>query len=179
MSHWLKPYALAVKVAPGIAPKVVSGMSTALPSVWEQAANVVTVHHLDLEQGGYASLFVEGERAEVQKLICSLGDAVPASRPTHRVRCRVVRSYWDEPAVTRRQHQVLASAVAAGYYEIPHCLDMRELAIRLGLSLGSVSELLRRAERGVIESYIDGGAWAWPLDGAALPPSPKTLDIVP
>jgi hypothetical protein len=47
-----------------------------------------------------------------------------------------------------------------GYYDIPHNLDLRTLAATMGISLGSVSELLRRGESAVIMNYVDSLASA-------------------
>jgi hypothetical protein len=50
-----------------------------------------------------------------------------------------------------------------GYYEIPHRIDLRALAKATGVSLGSVSELLRRAEGAILTHYVDSNLMGWPL----------------
>src|SRR6185369_14839445 len=78
------------------------------------------------------------------------------------VRCRPVLDGGMEAPLSRRQFEALSSAVALGYYEIPHRLDLRDLAARTGISLGSVSELLRRAEGLVLTRYVDANLMRWP-----------------
>ena len=51
-----------------------------------------------------------------------------------------------------------------GYYEIPHRVDLRTLATAAGVSLGSVSELLRRAEASILTHYVDSSLVHWPAD---------------
>jgi predicted DNA binding protein len=66
-------------------------------------------------------------------------------------------------AISRRQFEALSTAVAMGYYEIPHRIDLRALAKTTGVSLGSISELLRRAEATILTHYVDSNLMGWPL----------------
>jgi hypothetical protein len=61
--------------------------------------------------------------------------------------------------------------VQMGYYDIPHRLDLRQLAKQTGISLGSLSELLRRAEAAILTHYVDSSLLGWPLAGES-PPNP-------
>jgi predicted DNA binding protein len=66
-------------------------------------------------------------------------------------------AYRDEPRsvgdmLTDRQREVLRAAVEAGYYEVPRRATHRDVAERLGLSVGTVSEHLQKAEARVFGS---------------------------
>lgn len=50
------------------------------------------------------------------------------------------------PDLTDRQREVLDAAIDIGYYEMPRRATQRELAERLGLSAGTVSEHLQKVE---------------------------------
>lgn len=144
-----------VQVGVGIAPKLLRGKADALPGPWARVASYVRVHHLDVSPAGSASWFIEGPRERILTLIDLLEAEPVVPLITNAVRCRPVQPTTLDAELTRRQFEALASAVAEGYYEIPHRIDLRTLASTTGYSLGSVSELLRRAEASVLSHYID------------------------
>ncbi len=82
----------------------------------------------------------------------ALADVVPVGPEGH------------DALLTQRQHEALAQALASGYYDIPREIRLTDLADAMGMSQSSLSELLRRAERRLVEAYIDGV----PEPGAAL-----------
>ena len=177
LARWIAQYVpiADVLVAPGLAPKVFRATMPTLPRAWALVAAVVKVHHLDLAADGQAVWFVEGTRDEMRALADRLQadqPAAPGGRPAP-VRCRRVAGA-AAAVVSRRQFEALSAAVAMGYYEIPHRIDLRSLAKATGVSLGSVSELLRRAEASILTHYVDSnlGAGQWPDDG----PEPDGLN---
>ncbi len=164
LATWLRPHPgiEEVRAAPGIAPKLLRAKATNLPQEWMTVASFVKVHHLDLAPDGSASWFIEGTRDRVLALVQHLeATALEPNAPTT-IRCRPVQGDLGDAPLSRRQFEALSSAVALGYYEIPHRLDLRELASRTGISLGSVSELLRRAEGSVLTHYVDSILMRWP-----------------
>ncbi|HUR61204.1 MAG TPA: helix-turn-helix domain-containing protein [Candidatus Thermoplasmatota archaeon] len=163
LARWLRPHPgiLDVQVAPGIAPKLLRAKVAAPPPAWMQVASFVKVHHLDLGPDGHASWFVEGVRDQVWALVQMLeGPTDPRGQSD--VRCRPVHGGRADAPISRRQFETLSVAVALGYYEIPHRIDLRTLASRTGVSLGSASELLRRAEAAVLTHYVDSSLMGWP-----------------
>ncbi|WP_247002010.1 helix-turn-helix domain-containing protein [Halosolutus gelatinilyticus] len=62
----------------------------------------------------------------------------------------------DDPAenLTDRQQEIVRTAIAMGYYDIPRDATQRDLADELGLSRGTIGEHLRRAEANLIRSVI-------------------------
>lgn len=183
LARWLRPHANIsnVRVAPGIAPKLLRATMATLPPEWATVASFVKVHHLNLAPDGNASWFIEGVRDQVWSLVQHL-EAVAGPKPmgATEVRCRPVSGRREAP-ITRRQFEALATAVSLGYYEIPHRLDLRALAARTGLSLGSVSELLRRAEGAILTHYIDSSLMGWPVmdDDTASPFRPVVNMVRP
>ena len=57
-------------------------------------------------------------------------------------------------AITPRQEEALAAAIAMGYYEYPRKLNLTKLAEKLSIAPTTLSEILRRAERKLITSYL-------------------------
>jgi hypothetical protein len=174
VAKWLRQHTpvLEIRMAPGLAPKMLRARLPAPPPAWSAAAAHVRVQYLELAPDGHASWFIEGTREAVQGWLASM-DGSPALEGA--VRCRPVAATLGDAHITRRQFQVLSVAVALGYYEVPHCLDLRTLATRVGISLGSVSELLRRGEAAVITNYVDSNVLRWPtVRGEPTPP--RTLE---
>jgi hypothetical protein len=165
LARWLGQHAgiEQVRVAPGIAPKLFRATAPILPPAWAAVAAFAKVHHLDLGADGRAAWFIEGVRDQVWALVQHLESARPTPITTSsEVRCRPVQSE-ARSTISRRQFEALTTAVAMGYYEIPHRIDLRTLAATTGVSLGSVSELLRRAEGTILTAYVDANLMGWPL----------------
>ena len=56
--------------------------------------------------------------------------------------------------LTDRQKEILRTALAAGYYDIPRHATQRDLAAELGLSRGTIGDHLRRVEAKIIRSIL-------------------------
>src|SRR5688572_4931893 len=178
LATWLKahPGMGLAKAAPGLAPKLLRARTPTVPPAWANVGAFVKIHHLDLAPDGSASWFVEGTRERVWALVRHLevGASKALLAAAADVRCRPVNAGGTHSPISRRQFEALSSAVALGYYEIPHRLDLRALALRSGISLGAVSELLRRAEGAVLTQYVDTRLMHWPA-AASEEPLAKSL----
>jgi hypothetical protein len=163
VQRWLDQYGPAtVHVAPGLTPKFLQAEFVKLPDAWARLLSAVHVRHLELSPDGTASLFIEGPIDQIERFV----KAIKLGRPVARSRRTVPGS--DRVKLTHRQLEALSNAVALGYFEIPHKLDLRALAEKMGMSHGALSELLRRAEALVITGYIDSlteSRWDEPLPG--------------
>ena len=75
----------------------------------------------------------------------------------HGINVKVIKvtKYKTEDILTARQEQILRIALEAGYYEFPRKITIRALAEKLELSVSSLSEIIRRAEKNVIVNYFD------------------------
>lgn len=56
--------------------------------------------------------------------------------------------------LTARQEQIVKMALEMGYFEFPKKIRLEELSRRLGISAGTLSEILRRAEKHVLTLYF-------------------------
>jgi predicted DNA binding protein len=56
--------------------------------------------------------------------------------------------------LTARQEQIVKLALEMGYFEFPKRIGIEELAERLGISAGTLSEILRRAEKNILTHYF-------------------------
>lgn len=164
VARWLRPHTQgAINIDPGISPKVLRARFERLPDAWARMLADVLVIFLELTPDGTASVFIEDSQERVDRFVASL-------QVDDQVRQRQIHPRESKAKLTARQLEVLALAVALGYYETPHKLNLREIAAKLGLSVGGVSELLRRGESLIITSYVDSLARSrW--NDPAEPPS--------
>ncbi|QKQ99762.1 bacterio-opsin activator [Metallosphaera tengchongensis] len=86
---------------------------------------------------------------ELKKLLKELHEALVD------VKVIKVTKYKSEDILTARQEQILRIALEAGYYEFPRRITIRALAEKLELSVSSLSEIIRRAEKNVIVNYFN------------------------
>ncbi len=150
--RWLKPYNPSrIEIEPGLGPKSLTVHFEHLPLPWQGFLATVAVHCIEMTPEGTASFFTDCAGHRLQSVVQN-GTGKPVVR---------VRESLTGPAsttLTRRQMEILALAVALGYYEVPRRLNLRDLAERVELSPAATSELLRRGERLIILSYFDAHA---------------------
>jgi predicted DNA binding protein len=60
----------------------------------------------------------------------------------------------DVKDLTSRQEQIVKMALEMGYFEYPKKIRLEELSERLGISAGTLSEILRRAEKNILTRYF-------------------------
>jgi predicted DNA binding protein len=60
----------------------------------------------------------------------------------------------DVKDLTTRQEQIIKMALEMGYFEFPKKIRLEELSERLGISAGTLSEILRRAEKNILTRYF-------------------------
>lgn len=56
--------------------------------------------------------------------------------------------------LTTRQEQIIKMALDLGFFEFPKRIRLEELSERLGISPGTLSEILRRAEKNILVRYF-------------------------
>jgi predicted DNA binding protein len=56
--------------------------------------------------------------------------------------------------LTTRQEQIVKMALEMGYFEFPKKIKLEELSDRFGVSAGTLSEILRRAEKNILTHYF-------------------------
>ncbi|MDX1612047.1 MAG: helix-turn-helix domain-containing protein, partial [Candidatus Thermoplasmatota archaeon] len=137
-----------------------------LPGACGRLAKTLHVEMLILRPSGEVSLAVSGGRRELHDLIQWIqpgGDGV-VRNVTRVANGDSQAEGRDGQLLTQRQQDALREASERGYYDVPRKLRLRELADALDTSPAALSELLRRAEKGLIEAYLDGRLTPGELD---------------
>ena len=57
--------------------------------------------------------------------------------------------------LTARQEEIAKIALELGYFEFPKRIGIEELSKRLGITAGTLSEILRRAEKNILSKYFE------------------------
>ena len=150
LARWLEPFApKVINIAPGLAPRFLRAQFDTLPEPWSAMLSAVIVHYIEITPAGAASIFVQDSLEKVELFMSRLpGDPFL-------VRQRKTQASPERVKLTARQLEVLSLAVALGYYETPHKVNLRTLGQKVGVSVGAASELLRRGEALIITNYID------------------------
>jgi predicted DNA binding protein len=65
-----------------------------------------------------------------------------------------VTNISDGEKLTPRQRNIIESAFASGFYEYPRRTGLQNLSKKLGVSSSTLGEMMRRAERKIIASYL-------------------------
>ncbi len=102
---------------------------------------------------GPATLTVSGTSDRLERLRANLTHRARAEDPDPSIQ-------WEDPPIgpgllTDRQRAAVRWAVAAGYYQVPRGIRLKDLAEEMGASIGALSTLLRRAEARLLAAYLD------------------------
>ncbi len=171
VAKWLEQYTpSSIHIAPGLSPKVLRANFDKVPPRWDTFLSDVIVHYLQLTPDGSASLFIEDTPKTVERFLSKVQENDKDARS------RKTLAGPERVDLTSRQMELLSVAVALGYYEIPHQVTLRDLAKKVGLSVGAVSELLRRGESLIIQDYIDTMAQTRWDSAAEDPDSPVEVE---
>ena len=66
---------------------------------------------------------------------------------------KVVKAKSDD-VITSRQEQILRIALEAGFFDFPRKITLNQLAEKLNISASTLAEIIRRAEKNIIEAYF-------------------------
>lgn len=123
-----------------------------LPASWSWANGRDTQVTLTLRPNGRASLSAEGAAGNLAAFI-TYWENTGISVSTSAVPSPIAPDI-GAGILTRRQSEALSRAAAAGYYDIPRRVRLEDLAGEMDMSMGGLSELLRRAESRLVKAYI-------------------------
>ena len=94
-------------------------------------------------------LLIANDRTSLQKLIKSLeeNEAQP--------KLIKLTSIKEDELLTDRQEKIVKTAYDRGYYDFPKRIGVKELAEMFEVSTATLSEILRRGQKKIIETYFE------------------------
>lgn len=156
VEEWIESYnPRDVHIGPGIGPRVIRVEFDTLPDELAFLLNTVRVQNISLHPQSVASVILSDTQSTINAFVKTINTSAKVSEHEVRIRESTNRTPPMPVNVTPRQTEALSLAVALGYYEVPHRVGLREIAVKMDMSLGALSGLLRRAESSVLHSYVD------------------------
>ncbi len=70
------------------------------------------------------------------------------------VRLERVTPLSEKGVLTDRQEEIIQVAFASGYFDFPRRIGSQKLATKLGISLSTLSEVMRAAQRRIFSEYL-------------------------
>ncbi len=106
------------------------------------------VYPVDIRKGRMKWLLITDTNKTVGKL----------SEALKQVECDVklerVTPLTEKGVLTDRQEEIIQVAFASGYFDFPRKIGSQKLATKLGVSLSTLSEVMRAAQRRIFSEYL-------------------------
>ncbi len=102
------------------------------------------------DQGRMVQRLIAQDRDAVRRIIDRL------EKRGHRVELKRLTTLNVDELLTTRQEDVVEMAWEMGYYDRPRRTGLREMAGALGVSISTMSEILRKAQRKIMEDRFGG-----------------------
>ena len=106
------------------------------------------VYPVDIRKGRMKWLLITDTNKTVGKL----------SEALEQVDCDVklerITPLGDKGVLTGRQEEIIQAAFASGYFDFPRKIGSPKLAKQLGISVSTLSEVMRAAQRRIFSEYI-------------------------
>ncbi|MEW5937745.1 MAG: helix-turn-helix domain-containing protein [Candidatus Thermoplasmatota archaeon] len=101
------------------------------------------------EDGFVSYKIIFTNRKVLQGLLCALQEGGAE------VHLQKIVGIKNEELLTEKQEQMVRTAYKRGYYDFPKRIGIKELAEIFGVSTATLSEILRRGQRKIIERYFE------------------------
>lgn len=106
------------------------------------------VFPVDIEKGRMKWLLITDNNKSIGTLIDEL------ARNQCDVRIERVTPLSEKRVLTERQEVVIRKAFSLGYFDYPRRTDSMKLAKELGVSISTLSEVMRAAQRRILAEYV-------------------------
>ncbi|MCK5039092.1 MAG: helix-turn-helix domain-containing protein [Thermoplasmata archaeon] len=112
-------------------------------------SDVFKITSKTMPDGRIEWLLIANDRSGLQKLIKSLeeNEAQP--------KLIKLTSIKEDELLTERQEKIVKTAYDRGYYDFPKRIGVKELAEMFEVSTATLSEILRRGQKKIIETYFE------------------------
>lgn len=156
VESWLAAWdPVFLKASAGLTPKSLIVEFKRLEAPWGSFLGTVRLDHFLVTTSGTLSLVVYDEPARIEEFLAGLHESLGEGGARVRVREFVGTVDPMKDLLTPHQIEAVLTAVTLGYYDHPRQVSLRGLSKRLDRSLGTASELIRRAEAGIVHATVD------------------------
>ncbi len=106
------------------------------------------VFPVDIQKGRMKWLLITDDNRTIGKIYDELAEE------GYDVKIERVTAFGGKKILTERQEEVVRVAFSSGYFEYPKRTGSSKLAGRLGISVSTLSEILRAAQRRILAEYL-------------------------
>lgn len=106
------------------------------------------VFPVDIKKGRMKWLLITDDNITVGKISDELEEA------GYDINIERVTSFGGKNILTERQEEVIRVAFSSGYFDYPKKTGSLKLADRLGISVSTLSEIMRAAQRRILAEYL-------------------------
>jgi len=106
------------------------------------------VFPVDIQKGRMKWLLITDDNRTIGKIFDQLAEA------GYDIKIERVTAFGGKRILTERQEEVIRVAFLFGYFEYPKRTGSSKLAGRLGISVSTLSEILRAAQRRILAEYL-------------------------
>jgi predicted DNA binding protein len=107
--------------------------------------------HLD-EEGRVVQRLISTDKEDIRQLITKM------EGKGHTVTLMRLTTLEGDELLTSRQEDLLQIAYERGYFDYPKRISLRDLAGMFGVSISTLSEMLRKGQRKIMDEYFSGQA---------------------
>lgn len=106
------------------------------------------VFPVDIQKGRMKWLLITDDNRTIGKICDELTEG------GYDVKIERVTAFGGKRILTERQEEVIRVAFSSGYFEYPKKTGSSKLASRLGISVSTLSEIMRAAQRRILAEYL-------------------------
>jgi predicted DNA binding protein len=106
------------------------------------------VFPVDIQQGRMKWLLITDDNRTIGKIYDELAEA------GYDVKIERVTAFGGKRILTDRQEEIIRTAFSSGYFDYPKKTGSSKLAGRLGISVSTLSEIMRAAQRRILAEYL-------------------------
>ena len=106
------------------------------------------VFPVDIQKGRMKWLLITDDNRTIGKIYDELAEA------GYDIKIERVTAFGGKSILTERQEEVIRVAFSSGYFEYPKRTGSSKLASRLGISISTLSEIMRAAQRRILAEYL-------------------------
>jgi predicted DNA binding protein len=106
------------------------------------------VFPVDIQQGRMKWLLITDDNRTIGKIYDELAEA------GYDVKIERVTAFGGKRILTDRQEEIIRTAFSSGYFDYPKTTGSSKLAGRLGISVSTLSEIMRAAQRRILAEYL-------------------------
>ncbi|MCZ2809484.1 MAG: helix-turn-helix domain-containing protein, partial [Candidatus Bathyarchaeota archaeon] len=106
------------------------------------------VFPVDIQKGRMKWLLITDDNRTIGKIYDKLAEE------GYDIQIERVTAFGGKRILTDRQEEIISTAFSSGYFDYPKKTGSSKLANKLGISVSTLSEIMRAAQRRILAEYL-------------------------